>query len=171
MRCSSNILQSITARTTRTRYTSVNKEWHILHRSTTTQSETMQTRILVLGLNGTPPTASTSNAVWTPEPDEILTPQLQLAKEKGWQLEILVARPAEFMTVLPLIKERLQSKPTAFLIGNGIRGNASHTEFFQHLVNASRECSPGTMLIFNTSPFDIIDACERSLEKHASTQD
>jgi hypothetical protein len=125
----------------------------------------MPTRILVLGLNGLPPTASTSKASWTPEPDDVLTPQLQRAKEKGWQLEILVARPAEFMSVLQVIKERLQSKPTAFLIGNGIRGNVSHTEFFQHLVNASRELSPGTMLIFNTSPFDIIDACERSLER------
>lgn len=164
VRCSPNFIQHITARTIKTTSAKTKSDWVIRSRSTTTKAEAMSIRILVLGLNGHPPTASTANPSWTPEPDEILTPQLQAAKDKGWQLEILVARPVEFTAVLPVIKERLLAKPTAFLIGNGIRGNASHTEFFQDLVNASRECSPGTLLVFNTSPFDIIEACERSLE-------
>jgi hypothetical protein len=45
--------------------------------------------------------------------------------------------------------------------GFGIRSNAQFTPFFEKLVNTVHEESPGSRLLFNTTPKDSMDAVKR----------
>lgn len=52
----------------------------------------------------------------------------------------------------PLEKELAAKKYDCVVIGFGIRGNAELTPWFEALVNAIVDNSPGTKVLFNTSP-------------------
>ena len=76
---------------------------------------------------------------------------------------MLQVKPRDFETKLLEIRDRLVERPQGLMIGNGIRSASTqnYTIFFEKIVNACRELSPDTQLLFNTSPLDIAETCQR----------
>ena len=91
--------------------------------------------------------------------------QVTDAKSAGYDLEIISVKPTEFRTKLVMIQQKLsQDKPHLFIIGNGIRGNAEYTKFFEDLISVCGKASPGTKLGFNTRLDDTIEVCKRHFQ-------
>ena len=131
--------------------------------TSTTTTMTTTRRILVIGLAGTPPGAPPSEKIPTGTLRQKIQSQVKEAKDLGFELEVMQVKASEFDTKLKHIKTKLNHEPgyDGLMIGNGIRGCAAYTVFFEDLVNSCRKTSPRTHLLFNTSPMDIIDTCRR----------
>lgn len=123
-------------------------------------------RILVVGLAGHAPGRPISPSAKLPKGQfrKMLQKMAAEAKENGLDLEMMQVKSSAFPSGLQDIKERLKSEPDGLLIGNGIRGTAEYTVFFEDLVNACREITPATRLAFNTSPTDILECCLRNFK-------
>lgn len=93
---------------------------------------------------------------------KMLQDTISKAKSSGLELDVMQVKASAFPSGLKDIEERLQSKPDGVVIGNGIRGTSEYTVFFEDVVNACREISPGSRLGFNTSPDDILACCLRN---------
>ncbi len=128
-------------------------------------------RILVLGLAGHAPGAPKMGAAAKLPRGQFrrnLEATKSKAKENGLELEIIQAKATAFSAALTDIRSKLATKPDGFMVGNGIRGTAEYTVFFEDLVNASTEISPQTRLMFNTSPDDILECCLRNFERQSA---
>ena len=121
-------------------------------------------RILVIGLAGHAPGSIKPPPAAQPKGSfrKMLQETVTSAKEYGLALEMMQVKASAFPSALNDIKAKLQSQPHGLLIGNGIRGTAEYTVFFEDLVNACREITPGTRMGFNTSPGDILESCLRN---------
>lgn len=85
------------------------------------------------------------------------------ASEMGFDCTTTYINPEDPPTALETVKQALQEqKWDAFSIGYGIRGDLDHTGLFEQLVNASREISPQTKLLFSTAPDGIVEAIKRA---------
>lgn len=126
-------------------------------------SATMK-RVLVVGLAGKSPGSSAKPSEGLPKGGfrKMLQNTIAEAQKHGLELEMIQVKPSAFQSGLHDLKLRLESKPDGLLVGNGIRGTADYTVFFEDLVNASREITPSTRLAFNTSPSDILECCFRN---------
>ena len=121
-------------------------------------------RILVIGLQGHAMGRSISPSAKVPKGQfrKMLQNTTTEAKKSGLELEMMQVKASSFSSGLETIEEKLHSKPDGLLIGNGIRGTSEYTVFFENLVNACREITPGTRMAFNTSPNDILECCLRN---------
>lgn len=120
-------------------------------------------RILVIGLAGHARGTSATSMMPSGTFRGKIKQQVAEAKRLGFELDIIQVKPSDFNTKVRSIKEHLKQKPHGCMIGNGIRGTGTieYTKFFEALVNACREITPGTKLLFNTSPLDIAETCKR----------
>lgn len=136
-----------------------------LDNSSDMTSSTATKRILVIGLAGHSPGSAMSR---TPKPKGQFRKMLQKtvadARDAGMELDVMQVKVSAFPSGLKDIKERLSSKPYGVVIGNGIRGTAEYTVFFEDVVNACCEITPETKFGFNTSPDDILECCLRNFK-------
>ena len=88
---------------------------------------------------------------------------MQQAKDAGYDVHMWSLAPEEVgADKLKEFEEVLSSRKwDGFVVGNGIRGIADYTTFFEGLVNASRRLAPETPMGFNTMPSDTLDAIKR----------
>lgn len=123
-------------------------------------------RILTIGLAQAPASADAAHKkmIGSPEGHNMrLQTMKKQGKEAGFDLTLVAAKPGDFPTYLREVQELLKSQSwDGIMIGFGVRGTVEYSQFFQDLVNASRELRPEVKMAFNTSPQDIVECAQRS---------
>ena len=113
--------------------------------------------ILVAGLGRYGPATSSSVNIEKAQAD------LSKAKMNGFDCSLSEVNPDDVSGTLAMVKETLRSKQwDGFVIGYGVRGLKEYTVLFEEIVNAAREITPGTKLIFSNAPDGVFEAIRRA---------
>lgn len=122
--------------------------------------------VLCIGINPSKrDTEETKNAPPSEAIRNMITKQIQDAKDAGYELQVELIAPNEMSEKIPQIRDMLVEKRwDGFIIGGGIRKELHLTDYFEQLVNAGREIRPQARMGFNTSPMDIVDTMKRMFE-------
>ncbi|MCJ1433192.1 hypothetical protein MMC27_002551 [Xylographa pallens] len=90
---------------------------------------------------------------------------VESARQAGYKLEPRQFAPEDLGAKVEEIKQLLQRQPwDGYIVGFGVRGDASLTVHFEALVNAGREICPKAKMGFNTHPLDLLETVERMFQ-------
>ena len=85
------------------------------------------------------------------------------AEQAGYDITNFAVDLQDLNGTLKTIRQKLNGQHwDGMLIGFGVRGDKNHTVLFESVVNASREVSPGTKLLFSPGPYDLMTTLERN---------
>lgn len=119
--------------------------------------------ILIAGLGRYGPAASASANISKVQAD------IRRANEAGYRTQDLELNPNDIAQSVSTVRKTLQSNSfDGFLVGFGVRGNKDFTPLFEDVVNASRETSPATKLLFGTAPDAVYETILRGFGKAGS---
>ena len=94
---------------------------------------------------------------------ELAEIEMKKAGEHGFDCTNVDLNPEDVAWSLQTVRTLLETKKwDAFLVGYGVRGTQANTVLFEGAVNASREISPQTKLMFSTAPDTIFEAIQRA---------
>ena len=95
--------------------------------------------------------------------------EIQRAHSAGYETTLLELNPNDEAGTLATVTEMLTERHfDGFLIGFGLRAKKEYTPLFEAVVNASREVSPGTKLLFSTAPDAVWEAIVRAFGEGGS---
>ncbi|MCJ1415648.1 hypothetical protein MMC32_001980 [Xylographa parallela] len=90
---------------------------------------------------------------------------VESARQAGYKLEARQFAPEELGAKVEEVKQLLQQQSwDGYIVGFGVRGDASLTVHFEALVNAGREICPKARMGFNTHPLDLLETVERMFQ-------
>ena len=113
--------------------------------------------ILVAGLGRYGPPSSASANIEKVQADSTK------AREHGFDCSFMELNPEDVSTMLDMVKDKLKSEHWhGFVIGFGVRGRKEYTVLFEDVVNAAREITPATKLMFSTAPDGVFEAIQRA---------
>lgn len=83
--------------------------------------------------------------------------------DAGYDYKSVFASPDDPRSIQAYIDALKSRHWDGVIIGFGVRGNPKLTVYFEMLVNMVVEHSPGTKLLFNSSPDSTLDAAKRQV--------
>ena len=129
--------------------------------------------ILVAGL-GRYANAAPSETAKFGSTDEVVrkvAANVEKAREAGFDCTVFEMNPNDQVGTVQMLKRELEAHHwDGFSMGSGIRGNMAYSELFEVAVNASREISSGTKLLFPTGPDKIYEAISRGFEDRVNSK-
>ena len=135
-------------------------------------NESGRKAILVAGLGRYAKAAPSETAKFgnTDEVARKIADNVEKAREAGFDCTVVEMNPNDQVATIELLKRELEAHHwDGFSIGSGIRGNMTYSELFEVAVNASREISSETRLLFPTGPDKIYEAISRGFGVRVST--
>lgn len=130
--------------------------------------------ILSTGI-GRPPAAAEGKGFSYPEDlyaknKALLDADIDRARQIGYDVQTmdLNPNPAQLHETLEQLKEKLRSQHwDGFGIGFGVRANKDFTPLFEGAVNACREITPSTRMMFACAPDDVVGGILRAFPEEA----
>lgn len=120
-------------------------------------------KVLCIGINPSKrDTPELRNAGPSDEIQRMISGQIQEAKDASFNLRVELIAPDEMAEKITYVRKLLEQEPwDGYIVGGGIRKTFEVSEYFEELVNASRELRPEARMGFNTSPTDLVATMQR----------
>ena len=94
---------------------------------------------------------------------ELVEADMKKAADYGFDCTMLHLNPENEGDSLNEVREKLgNQKWDGFVFGFGLRGRKEYTALFEAVVNASREISPRTRMLFSTAPDGVFESIQRA---------